>query len=127
VAASHRPHEGGRPFPVSRPAQRDPPLPAETLAELPALDGGGAAWDEREGRALQVSRLLRTLPDGYAELLEEKYLEGFSVRDMAARRGQSEKAVESAHGRARETFRDAWRRTHGRNVEDLFATPGASS
>jgi RNA polymerase sigma-70 factor (ECF subfamily) len=64
-----------------------------------------AEWTERQERAVRVSRALRQLPAGYADVLEEKYLDGLSVREMARRRGQSEKAVESALGRARAAFR----------------------
>jgi RNA polymerase sigma-70 factor (ECF subfamily) len=55
--------------------------------------------------AIQVSIALRRLPRRDAELLEEKYLEGRSVREMAGSRGTTEKAVESALSRAREAFR----------------------
>lgn len=57
--------------------------------------------------AIQVSIALRRLPRRDAELLEEKYLEGCSVREMAETRGTTEKAVESALSRAREAFRAA--------------------
>jgi len=57
--------------------------------------------------ATQVSIVLRRLHRPDAELLEEKYLEGRSVREMAESRGTTEKAVESALSRAREAFRTA--------------------
>jgi len=100
-----------------RSASRRSPLVVapETLAELPAADTGDA-HRRREVRTAQVSLVMRALPAEYAETLEEKYLEGLPVRDMAARRGQSEKAVESMLGRAREAFRTAWRRVHGDNL-----------
>ncbi len=53
---------------------------------------------------------MRRLPDGYADLLEEKYLDGLSIRTMARRRGQSEKAVESTLTRARAAFREIYHR-----------------
>jgi RNA polymerase sigma-70 factor, ECF subfamily len=97
--------------------------PPEALAELPAAESG-AAYDEPQVRAMQVSHVMRALPDDYGDVLEEKYLEGRSVRDMAARRGQSEKAVESMLTRAREAFRETWRRMHGEDVDSGFGTEG---
>ena len=66
----------------------------------PADDAGPAE------RALLVSQVMRSLPGDYAELLEEKYLEGLSVREIAQRRKATEKAVESALSRARLAFRE---------------------
>jgi RNA polymerase sigma-70 factor (ECF subfamily) len=60
-----------------------------------------------ESAAVQVSIALRRLQRRDADLLEEKYLEGRSVREMAESRGTTEKAVESALSRAREAFRAA--------------------
>jgi RNA polymerase sigma-70 factor, ECF subfamily len=57
--------------------------------------------------ALQVSLVLRSLHPQDAEMLEEKYLEGHSVREIAQSRGMTEKAVESVLSRAREAFRTA--------------------
>jgi DNA-directed RNA polymerase specialized sigma24 family protein len=50
------------------------------------------------------------LPQDYANLLEEKYLDGLSVRQIAQRRGVGEKSVESALSRAREAFREKYER-----------------
>ncbi|MCP5524431.1 MAG: sigma-70 family RNA polymerase sigma factor [Verrucomicrobiales bacterium] len=44
---------------------------------------------------------LDELPPAERELLEQKYLAGASVREMAAERGDTEKAVESRLGRGR--------------------------
>ena len=79
----------------------------ELLADLPAVNSE-LAENERQLRALRLSLAMRALPDNYAEMLEEKYLEGFSIRTMAKRHRQSEKAVESVLARAREAFRAAW-------------------
>ena len=57
--------------------------------------------------AIQVSLILRRLHPREAEMLEDKYLEGRSVREIAESRGTTEKAVESALSRAREAFRTA--------------------
>jgi len=65
--------------------------------------------DLDEGAAI-LSRAMRQLPLDRVELLEEKYLEGRSVRQIANQRGISEKAVESALSRAREALRDQFLR-----------------
>ena len=59
----------------------------------------------REARALLLSLAMRQLPETSVELLEEKYLEDRSIKEMAQRRGHTEKAVESALSRAREKAR----------------------
>ena len=48
------------------------------------------------------------LPERYEAVLRMKYLERMSVADMAAARGETEKAVESLLSRAREAFREAY-------------------
>ncbi len=58
--------------------------------------------------ASRVSRTMQQLTDDHVELLELKYLEARSVREIAAERAQTEKAVESALSRARAAFRDAY-------------------
>ncbi|HUU59725.1 MAG TPA: sigma-70 family RNA polymerase sigma factor [Phycisphaerae bacterium] len=65
---------------------------------------------ERQERALLTSQAMRSLPADQARLLEAKYLEGLSVRRIARQRGTTEKAVESALGRARRAFRDNFRK-----------------
>jgi DNA-directed RNA polymerase specialized sigma24 family protein len=50
------------------------------------------------------SRFAAAEPD-YRELLARKYLDGAAVRDLAAERGVSEKAIESKLVRAREKLR----------------------
>ncbi len=59
----------------------------------------------------QVHRLveatLDSLPGRYAEVLEWKYIDGLSVREIAARLDLGAKAAESLLTRARDAFRDA--------------------
>ena len=69
-------------------------------------------------RALVISRVMKQLAGDYAELLEDKYIEGLSVREMARRRELSEKAVESALSRARAAFRESYKTaTAGKECE----------
>ena len=55
--------------------------------------------------AEQVAETLRKIGPGYASLLEEKYLDRLTVKQMADLRQTTIKAVESALTRAREAFR----------------------
>lgn len=83
------------------------PLPDEVL-------------DRAETRAL-VHVAMSQLPSRYRDVLEAKYVAGRSVREMAAAIGDTEKAVESALGRARAAFRAAFDSISRR----LPAGPGA--
>jgi RNA polymerase sigma-70 factor (ECF subfamily) len=79
------------------------------LESLPAslAEGPAAALDRKEiGRLVQVA--LDHLPAHYGDALEWKYLEGLSVKEIAARLGLSAKAAESLLVRAREAFRDGF-------------------
>lgn len=60
---------------------------------------------EREETRDLVNATMAQLPDHYREMLEEKYVEGRSQRDLAERRQLSEKALESQLTRARNAFR----------------------
>jgi len=57
-------------------------------------------------RAEMLSATMRAIPQEYAELLEEKYLDGLAVCEIARRRRKSEKAIESSLSRARVAFRE---------------------
>jgi RNA polymerase sigma-70 factor, ECF subfamily len=59
-------------------------------------------------QAMLVHRALDGLPPRHAQALEWKYIDGVSVRDIAARLQMSEKAAESLLTRAREAFREAY-------------------
>jgi RNA polymerase sigma-70 factor (ECF subfamily) len=56
----------------------------------------------------RVAAALAALPDRYEQVLRAKYLDGLSVAAIAARRSETEKAVESLLTRARQAFRDAF-------------------
>lgn len=60
---------------------------------------------EREETRDLVNATMAQLPDHYRETLEDKYVNGHSQRDMAARRKLSEKALESQLMRAKKAFR----------------------
>jgi RNA polymerase sigma-70 factor (ECF subfamily) len=65
------------------------------------------ALADRE-RAERVAAALAALPERYEAVLRMKYLDRMSVADMAAARGETEKAVESLLSRARAAFREAY-------------------
>jgi len=52
-----------------------------------------------------VNATMSQLPRQYGHALEAKYVQNKTVREMAAASGQTEKAIESMLGRAREAFR----------------------
>jgi RNA polymerase sigma-70 factor, ECF subfamily len=77
----------------------------ETIA-APATQGPDlAAWQRDVGRLIQAT--VDALPERYGEILEWKYVDGLSVRDIAARLHVAEKAAESLLTRARVAFREA--------------------
>ncbi len=63
---------------------------------------------EAANRVERLSFVLRQITPELRELLEEKYLEGLSVREMAQQRGKTEKAIESALSRARQMVREKY-------------------
>lgn len=63
---------------------------------------------EREETKQMVNATMSQLPPHYREALERKYVNGQSVRDIAAAVETTEKAVESLLTRARGAFRDTF-------------------
>jgi RNA polymerase sigma-70 factor (ECF subfamily) len=77
----------------------------ESLA-APALDEPEArAWRSELAQLIQAT--LDCLPDRYGDVLEWKYVDGLSVKELAARLALGPKAAESLVMRARQSFRDA--------------------
>lgn len=90
------------------------------------LEGPEQALDRNEiGRLVQVT--LDRLPANYGNALEWKYLEGQSVKEIAARLELSPKAAESLLTRAREAFRDAFTALTQGTVARLSPKPLESS
>jgi RNA polymerase sigma-70 factor (ECF subfamily) len=79
-----------------------------------ALDALAASEELPEGELLRkelgdlVRVALDNLPARYAAVLEWKYIEGESVREIAQRLELGQKAVESLLTRARGAFREAF-------------------
>lgn len=57
-----------------------------------------------------IWQVLHSLNHEYRHVLEEKYLNGFSIREIAFRMSRTEKAVESVLVRARRAFARKYRR-----------------
>jgi RNA polymerase sigma-70 factor (ECF subfamily) len=62
----------------------------------------------RREQAEAVAAALASLPEHYEAVLRAKYVDGQSMADIAAARGESVKAVESLLTRARAAFRAAY-------------------
>jgi len=67
-------------------------------------DGSSAAVEAEESRQ-QIRGILHKLPEQQQIILEWKHIDDLSVRDIATRTGQTEKAVEAVLYRARKEFR----------------------
>jgi RNA polymerase sigma-70 factor (ECF subfamily) len=71
---------------------------------------------EEQFRRREVSRLvhvtLECLPEPYGDALEWKYIQGWSVDEIASRLRVGPKAAESLLTRARQAFRDAFATLH---------------
>ncbi len=75
---------------------------------------------------VEVGRLLRAvldrLPVQYGDALEWKYVEGYSVEEIAARLGIGHTAAQSMLARARIAFRDSMLQVCGPTAADLAAS-----
>jgi RNA polymerase sigma-70 factor (ECF subfamily) len=87
----------------------DDPEVRAALESLRSADADDldAALDRRRV-ALLVQRALDHLPPRYADALELKYIDGFTVQEIAVRLDVGAKAVESLLTRARRAFREAF-------------------
>ena len=88
----------------------DAPEFEAALDSIAALENGGDP--ESIAARSQTSRLVQSvldrLPRHYGDVLEWKYIEGSSVREIASRLAVGEKAAESMLTRARTAFRHAF-------------------
>jgi RNA polymerase sigma-70 factor, ECF subfamily len=82
---------------------------------LAALESLLTAAEERPDQMIlrkeiaeTVQVALDSLPPRYADVLEWKYIEGLSVKEIATRLDLGDKATESTLTRARQAFRDAF-------------------
>jgi RNA polymerase sigma-70 factor (ECF subfamily) len=84
----------------------------EVRAALESLAALGSPGPRDELLRKEVADLVRStldqLPNRYGDALEWKYIEGLSVKEIAARLSVGPKAAESLLTRARQAFRDAF-------------------
>ena len=67
-----------------------------------------SASEPKSRCAERVALTLAEMPEQYEAVLRAKYLDGFTVAEIAGQNGRSEKAVESLLSRARSAFREAY-------------------
>jgi RNA polymerase sigma-70 factor, ECF subfamily len=98
----------------------DLPLIRATLESL--MDP--AAGPDRDADRSELARLIQvtmdSLPPVYADALEWKYIDGFSVAEIGERLGRGHKAAESLLNRARESFRDGFSTLAGAGIDLLL-------
>lgn len=86
--------------------------PSNQHVDMESLMCAEAGSETSAGQAVAIATAMRSMPPDYAELLENKYLENLSVRQIAGKQQKSEKAVESALSRARAMLREKYRQQH---------------
>jgi RNA polymerase sigma-70 factor (ECF subfamily) len=84
---------------------------ARARALVPGDDRPANEPTDATEKAECVAEALAALPDHYEAVLRAKYLERLSVIEIAAKSGDSPKAVESLLSRARQAFRAIYERT----------------
>ena len=98
---------------LETPLVEDSPDVRAALESLGALSTSGP---EEQYRRREVARLVQVtldcLPEPYGDALEWKYIQGWSVDEIAERLQVRPKAAESLLTRARQAFRDAFSALH---------------
>ena len=80
---------------------------------------------QREETQQMVNATMSQLPTKYRAALEDKYVQGLSVREIAASSALTEKAVESQLSRARRAFRETFMAL-ARNLEQSLPRDGTA-
>lgn len=98
--------ERRREFVPSRALDEDESIAAilESLAGPPLDEPEAQAWRAELAQLIQAT--LDALPERYGDVLEWKYVDGLSVKEIAARLAVGPKAAESLVMRARVAFRE---------------------
>ncbi len=105
VADHYRRRQRGAERAVLLEDQPDVRAVLESLAAPAADEPETGVWRQQVHRVVEAT--LDALPGHYGEVLEWKYLDGFSVNEIAERLAIGPKAAESLLTRAREAFRSA--------------------
>lgn len=96
----------------------DHPAVQAALESVASDDGRPESAQRRDEIANFVRVTLENLPSKYATVLEMKYIQGYSVREIAGSMSIGEKAVESTLSRARTAFKERFRAIW--NIEPNF-------
>lgn len=100
----------------------------EVRAVLETLDSASEMEPDDRYRRLQIGRFVQTvldyLPDRQSTALELKYIQGFSVEEIATRMGVSLEAAQSLLARARRAFRDGFSAILEVDPEGLLGSTG---
>ena len=106
IADSFRAKDRPRGQPV--PFEDTPEIRAalESLTDVPAHDPQRELLNEQIRRVVQA--ILDHLPQRYADVLDWKYIQGLSVKEISERLHVAPKAAESLLGRARIAFREGF-------------------
>jgi RNA polymerase sigma-70 factor (ECF subfamily) len=85
-------------------------------AALESLDAASCDRPDEQLRRRELARVVQVtldcLPEPYGDALEWKYIQGWSVDEIAGRLEVGPKAAESLLTRARQAFRDAFAAMH---------------
>jgi RNA polymerase sigma-70 factor (ECF subfamily) len=109
--------------------RRSPPeldLPEEAVERRGALESIPFHFEDPENQLLrrEIARLVHLtvdhLPPTYGKVLEWKYTDGWSVKEIAAHLGITPKAAESVLSRARQAFRDGFMSLTGQIQRTAF-------
>jgi RNA polymerase sigma-70 factor (ECF subfamily) len=86
--------------------------PERALRAIAALETDLVPADVAQSEEMnrRVRRALEEIGEPYAEVLVRRYYEGLSIREIAGRTGESEKAIESRLHRAKDAFRERMKR-----------------
>ncbi|MBT8061910.1 MAG: RNA polymerase sigma factor [Gammaproteobacteria bacterium] len=81
-------------------------------AVVESLDAPQGASPESRYRKLEAARLIQValdrLPPKYGDALEWKYIEGYTVKEIAGRMGLSHEAAQSLLARAKRSFKEIY-------------------
>ena len=101
-------------------------------AALESIEAEAQDRPEQRSSRAEVMRLVQValdrLPTNYGNALEWKYIDGYSVAEIATRLGQNVISTQSLLARARLAFKDAFSSLSGNSLQDLlpFALEDAS-
>ncbi len=90
----------------------DEPLFAALMETVDGMESDPQTSTERAEIITLVHLILDQLPNRHGDVLEWKYIEGLSIKEIAERLGVGTEAVQSQLARARRTFKEAFSELH---------------